>query len=211
MNRIISDYYNSGHVRPIAPPTGWQPPSAANGIPPYIVKGPHQRRMTRACLEKTLDILDSNKSSILNHQHRNFEELYNTVREEIIEIRGIGNLTVYDICMELGRYYTPWIMPKDYVYVAQGALVGARKLLGKACVAKYLEDGVRLPITLFSNLFPNIPAGHIEDMLCVYKEYFAQGRADKKACRNLQSGGCRASGSATRKSRANGGCGSSLK
>jgi hypothetical protein len=89
-----------------------------------------------------------------------------------------------------------WITPKDYVYVA---LVGARKLLGRDVVKKALIDEVKLPVSLFATLFPNIPAAHIEDMLCIYKTYFVTGGACKKFPSASSNGACASSASTHRR------------
>lgn len=190
MQRIINDYYSSGFVRSVAPPPTYRKPAGGKLLPASIVKGSHQRRMTKECLKQTRKALRD--KGVLNVNYSDFESLYKSVRDAIAGIRGIGNLTLYDISLRLGRYYTPWIVPEDYVYVAQGALEGACKLLGKDVVKKHLQDKVRLPISLFTGLFPNICSTHIEDMLCAYKDSFVLGGANvvPSNVRNLYSSGC---------------------
>lgn len=190
MKRIINDYYSSGFVRSVAPPPTYRKPAVGKLLPASVVKGSHQRRMTKECLKNALDALSS--KGVLDVQYSDFESLYKSVHDAIAGIRGIGNLTLYDVSLRLGRYYTPWIVPEDYVYVAQGALEGARRLLGKDVVKKHLQDKVRLPISLFTGLFPNICSTHIEDMLCAYKNSFVLGGANvvPSNVRNLYSSGC---------------------
>ena len=198
MNRIISDYYSRSPI-PLNIFSGWQ-------LPPLtwaIIKGPHQRRMTLKCANAALGALTS--SGILQKSYNNFDDLYTEVHRVLIGIPGVGNLTCYDVALRVGRYFTPWLVPFDYVYVAQGALVGARKLLGTKIVKKNLIDGVKLPASLFASLFPGIPSAHIEDMLCIYKDYFVQGGVCGKYPTMAGAGNC-ASGVHKKTSACGGAC-----
>lgn len=82
---------------------------------------------------------------VQNYYQQGF--LYNKVRNLIL-IKGISNLTVYDVAMRIGSLVN--LEPQNDVYVARGAMIGARKLLGNNIVRKNLINGVKLPITLFS-------------------------------------------------------------
>ena len=195
MDRIINDYYSRSPI-PLTAPAGWTPPTLDGAV----IKGAHQRRMTSKCVEKALKALKKNGfSGIKQKGYNNFEELYADVRNTLITVSGIGSLTCYDVALRLGRFTTPWITPKDYVYVAQGALVGAHRLLGRDVVKKALIDEVKLPVSLFATLFPNIPAAHIEDMLCIYKTYFVTGGACKKFPSASSNGACASSASTHRR------------
>lgn len=98
-----------------------------------------------------------------------FEELYDFVRSVIGEITGIGPLTIYDTAKRIGHLLQPAIYPKQYVYLAAGAMDGAKKLLG----AKSLE--FREPTHLFTPYFGTLSSIFIEDMLCIFKDYFILG------------------------------------
>lgn len=171
MKRIIGHYLNRLPV-----------PSAQNGqknpqLDFSIVKGSHQRRMTQQCVKKTLEALK--RANILAGSYADFEELYEAVRETIYSIPGIGSLAVYDISLRIGHLLVPEVLPVKYVYVARGALDGVRILFGKNVVKQNMDAGVRLPVSLFGSLFPNVASEHIEAILCIYKGYFKLGGVSK--------------------------------
>lgn len=146
-------------------------------LPAWLVKGSHQRRMTSKCVKKTLKALED--AHILKGSYKDFEELYAAIRKSIIPIRGIGDLAVYDIAMRMGRMLQIEVLPSAYVYVARGALQGAKALLGADVVKKSLDSGVRLPISLFDRLFQGITSEYIEAILCIYKDSFVLGGIKK--------------------------------
>lgn len=100
-----------------------------------------------------------------------FEELYDFIKQVIGPISGIGPLTVYDTARRIGHLLKDPIYPKQYVYLAAGALVGAKSLLG----VKRLK--FREPIGLFTPHFGTLTSVFIEDMLCIFKNEFASGLA----------------------------------
>lgn len=135
-----------------------------------LIKGPHQIRLSKIVVQQAAQNLANNINiSNLQGQFQSFEDLYNKVRNLIL-IKGISNLTVYDVAMRIGSLVN--LEPQNYVYVARGAMIGVRKLLGNNIVRKKLINGVKLPISLFSNLFPGVCSRDLEVILCIYKEYF---------------------------------------
>ncbi|MBO5703483.1 MAG: hypothetical protein J6R91_02765 [Bacteroidaceae bacterium] len=104
-----------------------------------------------------------------------FEELYDFVCSVIGKINGIGPLTVYDTAKRIGHLLTPAIYPKQYVYLAAGALEGAKMLLGD----KKLK--FREPIKRFEPYFGTLGSLYIEDILCIYKADFVLGSKPLKS------------------------------
>lgn len=135
-----------------------------------LIKGPHQIRLSKIVVQQAAQNLANNINiSNLQGQFQSFEDLYNKVRNLIL-IKGISNLTVYDVAMRIGSLVN--LEPQNDVYVARGAMIGARKLLGNNIVRKNLINGVKLPITLFSNLFPGVCSRDLEVIIYIYKKYF---------------------------------------
>lgn len=113
------------------------------------------------------------KSGILSSTYSSFEDLYDAVKSAF---KGIpfaqGNLTVYDTARNLALFIGGNISPRDYVYLAAGAKVGAEALLGRK-----IKD-FRIKVEEFKNvgLYPALNAEEIEDLLCVYKSVFIKMR-----------------------------------
>ena len=87
MQRIINDYYSSGFVRSVAPPPTYRKPAVGKLLPASVVKGSHQRRMTKECLKQTRKALRD--KGVLNVNYSDFESLYKSVHDAIAGIRGI--------------------------------------------------------------------------------------------------------------------------
>ena len=104
---------------------------------------------------------------LLNATFSDFEELYDFVRGVIGGVKGIGPLTVYDTAKRIGHLYPTPIYPKQYVYLAAGALDGAKALLGRSDL-KFRE-----PVCLFTPYFGSLSSIFVEDILCIFKDDFA--------------------------------------
>ena len=57
-----------------------------------------------------------------------FEELYDYVKEHIIEKKGVGAVMVYDVALYLGERMEPQVVPQEYVYVHGRLIDTARHL-----------------------------------------------------------------------------------
>lgn len=101
-----------------------------------------------------------------------FEELYDFISLVISGIPGIGPLTVYDTAKRIGHLFEIPIYPKLYVYLASGAMDGAKALL------KTKDLRFREPIYKFAPFFGTFPSIFIEDMLCIYKKVFVNCSID---------------------------------
>lgn len=88
---------------------------------------------------------------------------------ELIRIKGIGDLTVYDTAVRIG--YSFGLHPEK-VYIHRGAKTGAKNLLGRKAVhgRKFLYMH-ELPIE-FQSLTPM----EVENCLCIYKNSFLTGK-----------------------------------
>jgi hypothetical protein len=111
-------------------------------------------------------------ANILYGNYANFEELYDAVKNAIGNVKGIADLMLYDMSRMIGYAHKPVIVPKDYVYLHQGAKEGARSLL------KVNRLPFRVPTATFKNIFPDVDSQYIEDILCIYKEDFKKGIFD---------------------------------
>ncbi len=112
-------------------------------------------------------------------QAPDFEALHRVVEEEIGGMRGIGDLTVYDVAHRVGAYLgiTPAL-----VYLHRGTKRGAA-ILGFRGKTLHPND---LPAA-FSRLTP----AEIEDCLCIYRhELWGTSGRDVRSCRTARRG-CR--------------------
>ena len=99
------------------------------------------------------------EAEVLHRAYADFEELYDRVSSLIASIRGVGDVTVYDITVRIGVVIG--IYPANYVYLHGKLRESARTLLG----VKRLP-AVRVSVTVFIDIFIDITAIFIEDFLC---------------------------------------------
>jgi hypothetical protein len=131
---------------------------------------PHQRRIPCRLLEHVETKLQAIRKKLSNAA--DFAALHRLVDDEIGGIKGIGELTVYDISHRIGAYYRK---APERVHLHAGVKVGARALgiEGDSFDPKILPKP-------FSRLAPS----EIEDCLCIYKDEL-RGNA-----RRLRNSGC---------------------
>ena len=103
---------------------------------------------------------------------RNFEHLYDYVEENIIGIKGVGAIMVYDVALSLGERMKPQVIPQEYVYVHGKLIDAARHLF---CLMnlplRKVKKGHRIGIEHFAPLNINsldkqYAARAIEEWLC---------------------------------------------
>jgi len=94
-----------------------------------------------------------------------FDEIFERVEAAIGSIRGVGELTVYDVAARIGA--SLGLMP-DRVYLQSGARVGARIVLGRPIRER------SLPADAFPTELQRLAAWQIEDVLCIYKDELAR-------------------------------------
>ncbi|WP_316168403.1 MULTISPECIES: hypothetical protein [unclassified Bradyrhizobium] len=122
---------------------------------PSELRHPHQYRIPAAALLMAESKLQRVRNRLA--RAKTFEALHDEVEHQILSIRKIGPLAVYDIAHRIGAYrgLTPAI-----VYLHRGTREGARAL---GFAGKTLDP--RLLPKAFSRLKPY----EIEDCLCTYK------------------------------------------
>lgn len=124
-----------------------------------LVRYDHQRRIPRHVLEVARERLLAARLQ----RCASFHELFLAVNANIGEIPGVGELTVYDAALRIGGKLG---LEPDRVYLHSGTRIGARRL-GLDWRAKWLESR-DLPQPLRS-----LPPWQVEDILCIYKDWFA--------------------------------------
>lgn len=125
----------------------------------------HQRRIPEVSLSEARDRLLGNLAAL--RAPKTFDELHDAIEAMIRPIPKIGELAVYDITLRIGARFG---IEPDKVYLHRGTRDGA-KALGLAFRKATLE------IHEFPNQLRVLTAREIEDVLCIYKDYFATGKA----------------------------------
>jgi hypothetical protein len=122
---------------------------------------PHQRRIPSALLEQVEARLQPTRRSLA--KAADFAALHRLVEEQIDGIKGVGDLTVYDIAHRIGAHFGK--VP-ERVYLHAGTRIGARAfdISGDSFDPKILPQP-------FSRLAPS----EIEDCLCIYKDELRDG------------------------------------
>ena len=117
----------------------------------------HQRRLTEYCLTQANARLQKRLNAL--GRATTFERLHDLVEAEIKPLRGIGDLTVYDVAHRIGAFRR---LEPRIVYLHAGTLAGARAL-GIRCRSRKL-DMKQLP-----REFHVLRPYEAEDCLCIYK------------------------------------------
>lgn len=165
MERLIAIYYlvcKPHHLELLQKPISKK---NVNEILRCCVKSEHQYCISNEAIDDVVSELS--RDGILDKKFIDFEDLYDHVRMLLKPISGIGDLTIYDTALRIG--YMQNVLPQQYVYLAAGPLMAAKKLFpGRSF--KFRE-----PIQTFYPLFGNMKSWDIEDFLCVMKRYFTAG------------------------------------
>ena len=105
-----------------------------------------------------------------------FEELYDYVKEHILEEKGVGAVMVYDVALYLGERMEPQVVPQEYVYV-HGRLIDTARHLFELMNLPWKEVlcGHRISISCFeplgiASLDKQYAARAIEEWLCFEAE-----------------------------------------
>lgn len=125
------------------------------------VRYDHQRLIPRHALEAARERLLAAPLA----RCTTFHELFLAVDAAIRNIKRIGELMVYDTALRVGARLG---LEPDKVYLHSGTRVGARRL-GLDSRAQWIERS-DLPPQLQS-----LPLWQVEDILCIYKEWFEAG------------------------------------
>lgn len=123
---------------------------------------PHQRRIPRALLEQVEARLQGigRKLALAT----SFDDLHRAVEDEVGSLKGIGELTVYDIAQRIGAHFRK---APQRVYLHAGTKSGAQ-IFG--------ISGDSFDPKVLPKAFSRLAASEIEDCLCIYKDEFRRGR-----------------------------------
>lgn len=127
-------------------------------------KHSHQWRIPNQVLKRFASRLHAIQKEIKRAQ--SFHSLWSLVRREGNQIKGIGELTVYDTAHRIGAFLG---MEPDFIYLHAGTRMGA-KALGLNVEGSYMV------MSLVPVAFRRLKAHEIEDCLCIYKAQFAAMR-----------------------------------
>ena len=152
MNRCVDEYFY---------------PKTKNGWLYLCVKGAHQYCINNGAIKSFItNLIGININQLQSQKYCDFEDLYAHIAR--CQVKGIGDLTLYDTALRIGHVMHPCIYPKQYVYLARGAKKGAEILLGR-------KVGWREPIDVFRPYFGDMPSRCIEDFLCIMKDLLYKG------------------------------------
>jgi hypothetical protein len=127
------------------------------------VKLSHQRRIPIAVLENCRRQLLMNRDAV--RRSRLFDDLFDLVDATIGPIHGAGELLVYDVALRIGARLQ---LSPQRVYLHAGSRKGARALN-----LRWREKQIEM--TELPPALRELSAHQVEDVLCIYKDDFAQG------------------------------------
>jgi hypothetical protein len=147
---------------------------AASGLGPNGKRHPHQRRLKQYALDQaTLRLLRARNRIAMC---RSFDALIRLVRERTREVKGFGELAVYDTALRIGAFKR---LAPTRAYLHAGARQGAH-VLGLIGNRGSL-DPTECPVPLST-----LRAHEIEDFLCVYKDQFGGSSAQPRSTSRLR-------------------------
>ncbi len=122
----------------------------------------HQRRIGHHRLYKYYECLLDHIKEI--EVCNNFDKLYRILESYKVEVKGIGELALYDIAVRIATFmekksYTASNMLPDKVYLHAGSEKGARILLGRNV------KGIQ-PKSIFPAALQSLTCDEIESFLC---------------------------------------------
>jgi len=144
------------------------------------VVGGHQHRIPTKYKNPAISKIEVHILSILSTPFKDFEELYDVVNSLIGNLDNIGPLTVYDTSLRIGHLIDKPIYPREKLYLNNGAMEGARKLLGgrklssKEVLSTFFSYPETLAVAGIKSL-QTLPNNLIEDFFCVMKDYLDPG------------------------------------
>lgn len=135
-----------------------------------VLTGYHQRYLNfrNARPFKDIAIKRLALSKLWNKSFANFEMLYDATSDILKNISYIKDITKYDVAKRIGVMLLNEVQPQKYVYIQNGAKIGAEALLGRFIS----KDDFRLNIEEFTPYLTDLSATHIENILCIMKDYF---------------------------------------
>lgn len=154
--------------------------AALHELAKVCVVGGHQHRIPTKYKNPAISKIEVHILSILSTPFKDFEELYDVVNSLIGNLDNIGPLTVYDTSLRIGHLIDKPIYPREKLYLNNGAMEGARKLLGgrklssKEVLSTFFSYPETLPVAGIKSL-QTLPNNLIEDFFCVMKDYLDPG------------------------------------
>jgi hypothetical protein len=118
----------------------------------------HQHRLKGEVLQEVRSVLLSAESRMTSC--KSFEELFDTVRETIGGIWGVGELMVYDTAHRLGAYLG---LEPEAIYLHRGTREGAEAI-------GIDPNRKKVDVTELPDPLQNLKAHELEDCLCIYKD-----------------------------------------
>lgn len=131
---------------------------AARARTPDDKRHPHQRRIPEAVLRQCEAVLLASLPAL--KKTKNFDALFELVRSSIGDIRGVGELLVYDTSTRVGAFLG---LHPTAVYLHAGVRRGAQAL---GLVAR---DG-RIELKDLPKPLSSLDGASAEDILCIYKD-----------------------------------------
>ena len=143
------------------------------GIEPRMNRDKHQFRVPKPVLEEMIKILQ--EPGIVEELRgcQNFDDIFTIIYE--CRIKKFGPLSVYDTSLRLGVAFGHY---PTVVYLHQGALEGAIRLLGRDVVernSKYFCGNPDYPYVspdILTEPLNKLEPYHIENFLCINKNNF---------------------------------------
>ena len=142
-----------------------------------ILMWAHQWRLNYHPIERDIIITKLALDKPWKKSFKDFEDVYDYIEKEYRPLKWVGDLTIYDLAKRIG--YIVGIEPVTYVYACTGAQKGGERLLGRTI-------GKKTPKIEFDPYFPNLSAMHIENILCIMKEFFIPGGIDTSQEKNFR-------------------------
>ncbi|MGZ9816184.1 hypothetical protein ACXM0N_09665 [Peribacillus simplex] len=140
------------------------------GKEPRLNRDKHQFRVPKQVLDEMVKILQDQAIVEEIKRCQSFDDILRIIYEN--RIKKFGSLAVYDTSLRLGAAFGHY---PTVVYLHQGALDGANKLLGKDVVrknSKYFCGNPEFPY-ISTDILPEplskVEPYHIENFLCIYK------------------------------------------
>ena len=131
-----------------------------------VLTGYHQRYLNFGKAKPFKDVAMARlvSSQLWNKSFVNFEMLYDAVSDSLKNISYIKDITKYDVAKRIGAMLGNEIQPQKFVYIQNGAEALLEKSISK--------DVFRLSVEEFTPYFRSLSATHIENILCIMKDYF---------------------------------------
>jgi hypothetical protein len=120
----------------------------------------HQRRIKRTAIQQSLAILSHLEGPI--RKCADFSGLFKLIKDELVDVPGIGELYVYDTALHIGVKFG--VFPEK-VYLHAGTRIGVRNLRLEA-------RSTALSMASLPRALRRLKPHEVEDVLCIFKDRF---------------------------------------